>query len=183
LNKLLFIVFAFLFSGWYSSAAQGTDSLSYSDSLSSPLPKEITTLDSMQMFMDDEKNEPVSDSAKSVTTAIVLSFLVPGAGQIYYEDYWKAPLFFGGAAMLAWWAWKNNEMFNELNAEDDPNKEIYRNNRDQSLFFLAGVYILAAVDAYVGVHLYNFNVNENLSLYLVPDDLTGNVKIAVNWRL
>jgi TM2 domain-containing membrane protein YozV len=137
----------------------------------------------MQILMDEDNEDTVSDSSKSVTTAIVLSLIIPGSGQIYYGDYWKAPLFFGGAAILGWWAWKNNETFKDLDAQGDPNKEIYRNNRDQSLFFLAGVYILAAVDAYVGVHLYNFNVNENLSLYLEPDESTGNIKIAVNFRL
>jgi TM2 domain-containing membrane protein YozV len=176
-------VLIFLILGWQFSAAQEQDSLSYSDSLSNSAPEEITSLDSMRTFMEDVNNESVSDAAKSATTAIVLSLLIPGSGQIYYEDYWKAPIFFGGAVVLGWWAWKNNETYKDLEAQGDPNKEIYRNNRDQSLFFLAGVYILAAVDAYVGVHLYNFNVNENLSLYLAPDENTGNIKIAVNLRL
>lgn len=169
--------------GWQWSAAQERDSLSSQDSISNSFPKEITSLDSMRVFMEDDNSSSVSDSSKSVTTAIVLSLLLPGSGQIYYEDYWKAPIFFGGAAALGWWAWKNNQTYNELEAQGDPNKEIYRNNRDQSLFFLAGVYILAAVDAYVGVHLYNFNVNENLSLFIAPDENTGNIKIAVNLRL
>ncbi len=33
-----------------------------------------------------------------------------------------------------------------------------------NIFFLAGVYIISAVDAYVGANLYEFNVDDNLTL-------------------
>lgn len=42
------------------------------------------------------------------------------------------------------------------------NREFYRDNRDLSAFYLLGVYVIAAVDAYVGAHLYDFNVDDDL---------------------
>jgi len=43
------------------------------------------------------------------------------------------------------------------------NKEFNRDNRDMMAFYLLGVYIISAVDAYVGAHLYDFNVDDELS--------------------
>ena len=47
-------------------------------------------------------------------------------------------------------------------------REAFRDRRDMSgvIFFVA--YGLAAVDAYVGAHLYDFDVSENLSLGIGP---------------
>ncbi|MBP7215307.1 MAG: hypothetical protein KBA52_06720, partial [Candidatus Kapabacteria bacterium] len=59
-------------------------------------------------------------------------------------------------------------------------REYYRDNRDQSIFIMVGVYILAAVDAYVGANLYDFNVSEDLSINIIPKDLNG---IAVNLQI
>ena len=46
------------------------------------------------------------------------------------------------------------------------NKELNRDNRDIMAFYLLGVYIISAVDAYVGAHLYDFNVDDELSYKL-----------------
>ncbi|PKL78881.1 MAG: hypothetical protein CVV25_09960 [Ignavibacteriae bacterium HGW-Ignavibacteriae-4] len=43
------------------------------------------------------------------------------------------------------------------------NKELNRDNRDMMAFYLLGVYVISAVDAYVGAHLYDFNVDDELS--------------------
>lgn len=143
--------------------------------------------------------------SKSPTEAILWTFLFPGAGQIYVESYWKAPIFAAGAGLLAYNAIANHNEFNTFDNEantvqteinnlekeletiptDDPlyetiqtnilinkttlqsinkSKEVYRNNRDQSIFFMAGIYLLAAVDAYVGAHLFDFSVGDDLSM-------------------
>ncbi len=60
--------------------------------------------------------------------------------------------------------------------DSDPNKsrlklekEFYRDLRDKDAFYLFGVYIISAIDAYVGAHLYDFNVSDNLSFNISPD--------------
>ena len=39
------------------------------------------------------------DNPKSPTKAMLFS-IIPGGGQVYNEDYWKAPIMFGGAAVV-----------------------------------------------------------------------------------
>lgn len=111
--------------------------------------------------------------------AIWRSLVMPGWGQVYVESYWKAPIFFGGAVTLGYLIY-----YNQINYSDyadrldqmeltDPDynitklwREYYRDNRDMSGFYLLAVYVLATVDAYVGAHLYDFEVSDDLSMNL-----------------
>ena len=152
---------------------------------------------------------------KSPTTAILYSLLLPGLGQIYVEQYWKAPLFVGGVGALGYFIIYFHNHFNdeiqeidninmrisELEITDPTNPEIsylknqklplhksrrefYRDNRDQSAFFLLGVYIIAAVDAYVGAHLFDFNVDDDISLKFSPiimNNFSAGVRLSIRW--
>lgn len=122
-----------------------------------------------------------SSEAPKVTPngAIWRSLVMPGWGQMYVESYWKAPIFFGGAVTLGYLIY-----YNQINYSDyadrleqmelsDPDynitklwREYYRDNRDMSGFYLLAVYVLATVDAYVGAHLYDFEVSDDLTLNL-----------------
>lgn len=130
---------------------------------------------------DSTKKEPINESSyvmsKSPTTAMWRSLALPGLGQLYVESYWKAPIFFAATGALVYLIVDNQIKFadysNRLDAmtKSDPNynvtllyREYYRDNRDMSGFYLLGVYILAAVDAYVGAHLYDFQVDDDLAL-------------------
>ncbi|MBX3043666.1 MAG: hypothetical protein KIT33_02860 [Candidatus Kapabacteria bacterium] len=114
---------------------------------------------------------------KSTGGAIWRSLAVPGWGQVYVESYWKAPIFFVASGTLVYFIIDNQLKFNDydnrLSALEkgtaDYNlaksyREFYRDNRDMSGFYFLAVYILAAVDAYVGAHLYDFQVDDNLSM-------------------
>ncbi len=48
------------------------------------------------------KNDSVYIPSKSSWTAVLMSAVVPGAGQIYNESYWKAPLIWGIAGWLVY---------------------------------------------------------------------------------
>lgn len=52
-------------------------------------------------------------------------------------------------------------------------KEFYRDQRDMMSFYLIAVYILSAVDAYTGAHLYDFNVEDNIALGIKPNSYGG----------
>ncbi len=126
-----------------------------------------------------------SKTKKSPVGAIWRSFVLPGWGQIYVENYWKAPIFIAGVGASVYFIiWNNNKyqsyqnQYDELKKSEPDNayglerlksqKEYYRDNRDKSYFLLGVTYILAAVDAYVGAHLFDFNVDDNLSIRLMP---------------
>jgi hypothetical protein len=148
------------------------------------------------------KDEPVKvkkfQMKKSPTKAILYSLLLPGLGQLYVESYWKAPLFLAGAGGLGYSIFYYNGLYNDYQGRYDalkrtsPNdfnldllnrqKEFYRDNRDISVFYLVIVYALSSVDAFSGAHLYDFNVSDDLSIGLKPDN-KGDLRFALkyNW--
>ncbi len=121
---------------------------------------------------------------KDPTTAVLLSLPLPGLGQLYNEQYWKIPVFTGTCAVSAFLFFKNNADFNatadlydQAVANDADalvldrlrtQREAYRDNRDLAGFVFLTAYVLAAVDAYVGAHLYDFDVSDDLSLGVGP---------------
>ncbi|MFM8770870.1 MAG: DUF5683 domain-containing protein [Candidatus Kapaibacterium sp.] len=133
---------------------------------------------------------------RSTTTAVVCSLVLPGLGQVYTGNYWKAPLFAGIAATSAVMFFRNNADYSTAAAEYDAaiatganatmtnlllrRREAFRDNRDLSgvVFFIT--YALAAVDAYVAAELYSFDTGEDLSISVGP---SPSALMAVNLRL
>jgi hypothetical protein len=154
-----------------------------------------------QLLKDTIKTTPYIMS-KSPVGAILRSLALPGWGQVYVESYWKAPIFFAGAATLVYLIIWNNKKYNDevktiasLDStklgqleyqvqlyNDKGWREVYRDNRDMSAFYLLGVYALAAIDAYVGAHLFDFNVDKDLSLAILPNRYRGfNFNLCYKW--
>ncbi|MCO6466894.1 MAG: hypothetical protein J5I53_09790 [Bradyrhizobiaceae bacterium] len=122
---------------------------------------------------------------KNPTTAVLLSLALPGLGQYYTEQYWKIPLFTGTCGTTAFLFFYNNQKFNEYSRSYDAavaegasstvvatlrsKKESYRDNRDLSGVIFLTAYVLAAVDSYVGAHLFDFDVSDDVSLGITPD--------------
>lgn len=129
-----------------------------------------------------KENNSISTKSKYLTKspsgAMFRSLIIPGWGQYYVGSYWKAPIFLAGAGTLTYFIVKNNNDFNKFNdkykslADKNSNealllknkKEYYRDNRDLAAFYLLGVYVLSAVDAYVGANLYDFTVDDDLTM-------------------
>lgn len=133
----------------------------------------------------------MSTNTHSPKRAAVLSAVLPGAGQAYNKKYWKIPIIYGGFAGLAYAIRFNNQEykiykdafkarldgdesttdpFAGIYSENDLTtlKDFYRRNRDLSIIGTGLLYLLNIVDASVDAHLFNFNVNENLSLNVMP---------------
>lgn len=134
---------------------------------------------------------------KAPTTAIAYSFLFPGLGQVYTESYWKVPLFAGAAVTTGYFVAVNHSSFTSASQDYDAaiargdnssitnlllrRREVYRNNRDVAGLALLLTYALAAVDAYVGANLYDFNVTPELSLGVGPTP-TQTMAISMHLR-
>ena len=116
---------------------------------------------------------------KSVTTAVLLSAVLPGAGQIYTRRYWKVPLILGFGGYFATQWFRMNDHYTqsrsgyeasvrnkENNGQGDAQllyeRDFYRDERDRFAFYFAITYLLNLVDAYVGASLYSFEVGDNL---------------------
>lgn len=65
-------------------------------------------------------------------------------------------------------------------------RELYRDNRDRMGFFLGVVYLISAVDAFVGANLYEFDVNDNLSSnfrYSIIPDYNQGISLHLTYLL
>ena len=165
----------------------------------------------------NEQTETGLEMSKSPTSALWRS-VIPGWGQYYNEEYWKAPLLFGSAVGLGSLIYYFNSEYSDYSDQleiatkkgtkipiDSPedlgdtfnpikkkllsdleirqlkaNREVNRDSRDMMAFYLLGVYIISAVDAYVGAHLYDFNVDDELS-YNLRVNSQGLPEISFNY--
>jgi hypothetical protein len=114
---------------------------------------------------------------KSPWLAVGLSAAVPGVGQIYDERYWKAPVIWGVGGYWVYEWIKQNDKYTEFrdryqaslsesgggNSRFRDLRDFYHDERDRFAWFLGGLYLLNLVDAYVGAHLYDFDVGPSLS--------------------
>ena len=130
-----------------------------------------------------------SDTSHSPKKAMILSTLIPGAGQIYNGKYWKFPIVYAGFAGLGYSFIFNNDKYIKykngyINSVLDPSmkpkpgeysteelnilQESYRRYRDLSVIGAFVLFTFNIIDAGVDAHLINFNVDDNLSLKILP---------------
>lgn len=128
-------------------------------------------------------------STHNVSRATWMAAAFPGLGQIYNKKYWKLPIVYGGLYACGYFAVENHRQYrsflNAFYARVDSNQtdpyvniytarqlitlqNIYRKWRDLSLILGAAVYALQIIDAHVDAHLFDYNVNDDLSLRFEP---------------
>lgn len=117
--------------------------------------------------------------------AAFYSAVLPGLGQAYNKKYWKIPIAWGLIGGGVYFYIRNDKQYNRYRdaykrrlagfTDDEFNGTIsddglvraqqqFRRNKELSLLWTIGFYILNIVDANVDAHLLQFNVDENLSL-------------------
>jgi hypothetical protein len=145
------------------------DTTATHDSLSAPL----------RVVATDTLSHPAVQR-KSTWMAMGFSAILPGAGQVYNESYWKAPLVFGLGVYFMAEVLRNNRTANDYRqlyfATQDPvdikQRDYYKDQRDTNLWYFFIVYVLNIVDAYVDASLYGFDVTPTLS-YRSPAGTVG----------
>ncbi len=141
--------------------------------------------------LQDTVKKVIPPPRHSPTKASILSAVLPGAGQIYNRQYWKAPIIWAGLGISIYNLQKNLKDFKErkaayvLRSDNDPtndpekfknmnsgtlleNIDVSRKNRDWSYAFTGIFYLLNIVEASVGAHLFYFDVSEDISLNIQP---------------
>jgi hypothetical protein len=113
---------------------------------------------------------------KSPTLAVLMSAVLPGSGQIYNQDYWKAPVIWGLVGYFGYEYFRLNnsykdyrDLYEQSQTPEDPNgdpnlktlREFYRDQRNDFVWYFAIVYTLNLLDAYIGAHLFDFDVRED----------------------
>ncbi len=136
---------------------------------------------------DAELDTTLSHSPRK---AMLLSALLPGAGQIYNEKYWKAPVVWAGFAVFGYFINQNAKEYRRFRTaynysvdgdsttiSEFPNvsptllaneRDIYRKWRDLSIILSVGWYALNIIDANVDAHLFNFDVSDVATLRWEP---------------
>ena len=145
----------------------------------------------------DDTTAVVNDTLHSVRKAVILSAVIPGAGQIYNHTampkgkkkaFWKVPLIYAGLGATTYFLIYNQT--EQSNYKDEytlrldnivsPNYaqftdsgilalyDQHQNWRDLSILGLAAVYFIQIIDAGVEAHFVSFDISEDLSLKLEP---------------
>ena len=140
----------------------------------------------------------VDVSTHSPSAALWKSAIIPGWGQIYNRQAWKVGIIYGGAAVATYLGidnYRNAQKFKTeyINRNEGNTAELlpeYINYPDQNIYnlyqayeknfqlsIIAGVaiYALNLIDAYCYGHLFDFQINDDLSLRLTPTIESYNV--------
>ena len=118
--------------------------------------------------------------------AAFYSAVFPGLGQGFNKKYWKIPIVYAaiGTSVYSYdfnqkkyWDYRNayksrkagykNDPYQNLILDDDrllDGAEFHKKNRDLSMVFIVGFYILNILDANIDAHLKQYNVNESLTI-------------------
>lgn len=147
------------------------------------------------------KKDPLTPSKAAFYSAIL-----PGLGQIHTRRYWIVPFIYGGLTTAGYfYVNQGNQMKRYRNAykqrirgdfTDDFTRKIalnsqllegmnyHKRNRDFAFMWLVGGYLLNILDANVGAHLLQFNVDQDLSFkpYFNQDDLMAHPTIGVAFQ-
>jgi len=136
-----------------------------------------------------------SDTGKvkkhSPRKAALMSACLPGLGQIYNKKYWKLPVIYVGAGVITYFTILNSDSLRNYNnayklrMDGDPAtidkyeskysddnllqiKNFYRRNLELTVIFAVGLYALNIIDASVDAHLFEFDINDDLSMKVTP---------------
>lgn len=156
---------------------------------SGAMAQERPTVVSLQQSQPKATVDVIPEEAHSPRKAILLS-LLPGAGQIYNGQAWKVPIIYGGFAAAGYFMYNNYQQMRDFRDEylwringGTPQLEGYTHYPDASIYnyyqsynqnfqlsiiLSVVIYALNLVDAYVYGHLYEFQINDDISMSLHP---------------
>lgn len=139
----------------------------------------------------------LQENDHSAKKASIYSAIIPGYGQYYNKKYWKIPVIYASIGTAFYIAkWNQNkyliykEAFQYRTDQDETTideferiyseanlitiKNYHRKNRDLAYIICAGFYLLNIIDASVDAHLFNFTINEDISLNIEPSMMHSN---------
>jgi hypothetical protein len=153
----------------------------------------LSIADAVVNYNDHQEHSPQK--------ATILSAVFPGLGQVYNKKYWKVPILYGGFAALGYamsfqgkeykrykraynlLTDRNEETVDEFNGKRSADelksaRDYYRRNRDYAILGTVLLYALNIIDANVDATLYDYEIDDNLSLKVVPTIVNENYLFA-----
>ncbi len=141
----------------------------------------LTTQESLKIkdtvLQNKEKPKVRNKFYKSPGKAMLLSALLPGAGQFYTENYAKGAIITVVWGTLGCWTIRQHLRAQDALAVNDTNRYIeYRDRRNNFLWWTAAVWVFSIADAYVSSHMYKFKEQETLSQ--IVEKISWNLELA-----
>lgn len=135
----------------------------------------------------------VPPATKSPGTAMLLSAILPGAGQVYNTSYWKVPIILGfGIYFISYYLDSDRRVEDyrqqylaslQVTPGGDPTllamRDFYLGERDTFVWYFCILYFLNIVDAYVDASLYGFDVSPTLDMQGLPDG--ARLRYSLRW--
>ena len=116
--------------------------------------------------------------APSPSGAMVRSALLPGWGQLYNQKGLKALIVLGIEGGLAANAAHLNSRALSSATEDE--RQFYKENRNETIWWFFGFYLLNILDAYVDAQLFTFDVSPDLSDALSTSSYAIRFSVSLN---
>ncbi len=152
----------------------------------------------LSLFADAQTMK--QENNHSAKKASIYSAIIPGYGQYYNKKYWKIPIVYasiGTAFYIGKWNQNKYLIYKEAfqyrtdqdettidefeNIYSESNlviiKNYHRKNRDLAYIICAGFYLLNIIDASVDAHLFNFTINEDVSLNIETSMMHSSISI------
>jgi hypothetical protein len=101
---------------------------------------------------------PTYRPARSTGTAVLLSLLLPGGGQVYTGNWWKAALIAPAEVTLGYLSFKH------VTEKDSASYARHRDTRAALLWWTGAVVAFSMADAYVSARMYGFDREMRLTL-------------------
>lgn len=102
--------------------------------------------------------------SKSPGRAVLYSFLIPGGGQIYTRNYWKAALIAPAEIVLGYLSYLEHMKARDAFARQDTVAYLkYRDQRNTFLWWTGAVVAFSMADAYVSAQMFGFDQEMRLS--------------------
>lgn len=136
--------------------------------------------------------DTIAQKIHSPRRATIYSLILPGLGQAYNKKYWKIPIIYAGFGTLIYFICDNskeynkfleayNYKYNEETYEIDNDyvtrytlanlktgKNSYRRSMELSYILTGLWYVVNLLDANVDANLFDYSINEDLSLKIEP---------------
>lgn len=127
--------------------------------------------------------------------------IFPGAGQIYTKKYWKVPIIYSALVTSGYFILDNNKKYkkyrdtyldrnngiidnlNYSNSELITLKDYYKRNREISIMLFSLSYILNIIDASVNAHLFQYEIDENISFKIDPFLYYGTYNTSISLQI
>jgi hypothetical protein len=119
-----------------------------------------------------EPDSTAFQMTKSPTLSLVLSAVLPGAGQVYNGEWWKVPILYALLGGFGYGAYIQNQRYQEaktnLAKAVDPgevsrwrkSRDFFRDDRDKWYIYMGLTYVANLIDAYISAHLFDFDVSD-----------------------